>query len=111
MSQITWEKFDEGFDDLNGGALYVGDDGESFYAAGVTWMDGGDDEYFACIASWEHGMEPYGGFDPIDDIYQAADAYDTIVDSNVAHDIGWFSNMDDAVAAVEETVAEIDELD
>ena len=103
---MFYEKFDEGFDEYNGGALYVGESDDGVYrVAGVLWLDGGQDElhYFAFVAEYEEGDEVDGLL--VTDIYSSADAFNGAVDSDIYEEIGWFDTMDEAVAAVEDYVA------
>lgn len=102
-----WEHFEENFDECNGGAMYVANNGDNtFSAAGVLWLDGGDDDlcYFACIATFSHGEGAWGSDVVVYDKYDAADAFNDITDTDVAEDLGTYETMEEARQAVEEAV-------
>ena len=100
-----WIKFDECFDEYDGGALYVreGDD-DDCYAAGALWMDGGEDgkHYFAFIARFYYGEERDGV--KVSEPYDAADMFSQSVDGDVVREICWADTMDEAVYEVGEFV-------
>ena len=102
-----FERFDENFDEYDGGALYVTDyDGDEVYgAAGVLWLDGGYDNlhYFAFVSDFEAGEDMDGIV--VSDKYAAADALSHATDPYVSDEIGWFASMAEAVQAVEDHVA------
>lgn len=103
----VWQRFDECFDDSDGGALYVRapHDGD-VESAGVLWMDGGQDElhYFAFVAAYPVGAD-IGDFGEIKDCYDAGEAFSEATDPFVSEEIGWFATMDEAVTAVEDAVS------
>lgn len=99
-----WEHFEENFDECNGGAMYISNNGDNtFSAAGVTWLDG-EDSYFACIATFAHDESPWGSDVVVWDKYDAADAFCDITDADVAKDLGTYETMEEARRAVEEAV-------
>lgn len=106
---IEWERFDECFDSSDGGCLYLahgdGEFGDSALAAGALWMDGGQDglSYLAIVAEFYIGDDRYGDTQ-VNDFYDAADAFDETLDSEIYKEIGWFATMDEAVQAVEDAV-------
>lgn len=106
----TWTRFDETFDSSNGGCLYLRRSPDApddeVLAAGVLWLDGGqgDLHYYACVARFAIGEKRYADAD-VHDIFDAAEAFNECLDSEVDTEIGWFATMDEAVQAVEDAVS------
>ena len=104
---MKWVYCDDNWDSCSGGAIafsYARRDDPSndlFMAAGVTWLDGGDDgkHYFACIAAFERYEDVDGVM--VECGWDALDAYLYITDRDVACDLGMYYTIDDARTAVE----------
>lgn len=104
---MSWERFDEGYDEYNGGAMYIRDNGDDTYsAAGTFWMDGGEDDlhYFAASCRFEKGQDTYGDVH-VSDKFDAADAFNGAIDGDVEREIGWFSTIAEAEQAVEDAIS------
>ena len=102
----NFERFDETFDTSDGGALYTSEPADGIYdVLGALWLDGGADglHYFAFRGRYERGAD-YDGL-VVGDRYAAADAFSRSTDVDVAEELGWFSTIDEAVAAVESRAA------
>lgn len=102
---MEWIRFSENFDTSNGGALFIRNNQDGTYnAAGALWLDGGSEKgqhYFACVCEFIHNVEPYGLDKVVLSEFDAADAFNGAIDSDVIETIGWFDNMDAACEAVE----------
>lgn len=106
----NWERFDEVFDSSDGGCLYLAHaenerSANVVLAAGASWLDGGQDglHYWAGVAQFYLGEERYGDTDVME-FYDAAEAFNECIDSEIGLDLGWFETLDEAVQAVEDYV-------
>lgn len=104
----TWTRFDECFDASGGGCLYLRyapDASDDILAAGALWLDGGQDglRYYACVARFTIGEERYGDTD-VNEIFDAAEAFDECLDSEIEESIGWFSTLEEAAQAVDDAI-------
>ncbi|RAP50726.1 MAG: hypothetical protein BZ138_06415 [Methanosphaera sp. rholeuAM270] len=98
---MAFEKYTELFDSSDGGPVYVAEFDGSYGVAGVLWLDGGSNglHYFAFEMEIDDDTEIDGIL--VCDKYSAADAFSYATDPYVSHEVGWFANMDEALAAID----------